>query len=123
MSDTLDWIARIAIAFYFLWAAQWNIKERAIHVAEFRRIGIARGRAALALGVTLQVVGSVLLLVPQTVVWGAITIMAFTVTADALFHRYWQYEDPHERTIHKFFLLEHVALLGGLLSVLAYHSK
>ena len=68
---------------------------------------------------TLILVGSVLLLYTPTAMIGALMLILFTLTADALFHRFWTYADPHEAVIHKFFLIEHIALCGGILGLAA----
>lgn len=115
----IDLVARLGIAFYFLWATWFNIKAWNHHIAEFKRVGVGPAAPALVLGLIVQTIGAVLLVIPQTVVHGAVLLILFTAAADALFHRYWTYSDPGERVIHQFFLFEHVALIGGLLAVIA----
>lgn len=121
-ADHLNLLGRVLVAFYFLWATGFNLKAWGHHVAEFRRIGIARGEPALVLGLVASAGGSVLLLVPGFVALGGAVLIVFTLAADAMFHRYWTYADPHEQVIHKFFLFEHVALVGGLLGLIAPHA-
>lgn len=119
LSATIDLIARLAVAFYFLWATWFNIKAWGHHIAEFRRVGVGPAAPALVIGLIAQAAGAILLIVPQTVIPGAILLIVFTVAADALFHRYWTYAEPGERVMHQFFLFEHVALIGGLLAIIA----
>ncbi|WGD29744.1 DoxX family protein [Ancylobacter sp. WKF20] len=115
----VDLIGRLGIAFYFIWATWFNYTSWGHHISEFNRIGVGPAAPALVLGLIASFVGAVLLLIPGTVVYGAAILIVFTALADALFHRYWTYPDPHEQVIHKFFLFEHVALIGGLLAVIA----
>jgi uncharacterized membrane protein YphA (DoxX/SURF4 family) len=121
MADGLDWLARLGVAFYFLWAAWFNYGARDFHAGEFRRIGIAQGQALVIIGIAWKVLASILLLWPPTAAWGAAMLIVFIVLADACFHRYWTYDAPQERTMHQFFLFEHVALIGGLLAIIANH--
>ena len=119
--EWLNLIGRIGVAVYFLWSVGFNFKAREFHLAEFKRIGIANGTIPLAIGLFMAFGGSILLLIPATIVYGAAVLIVFTLVADALFHRFWTYPDPEQMTIHKFFLFEHVALVGGMIGLAAPH--
>ena len=119
--ETLNLIGRICVAFYFLWATQFNLRAWQHHIAELERIGVPFATPVLAIGLAMQALGSVLLLAGPTLLWGGCILIVFTATADALFHRFWTYPDPAEQVMHKFFLCEHVALIGGLLGLMAAH--
>lgn len=77
--------------------------------------------AALVVGLMLQLAGSLLLLYTHTVVVGGVMLIVFLIAADAMFHRFWTYPDPVEKTNHRFFLYEHVALAGGILGLIDSH--
>lgn len=116
-----DWASRIFIAFYFLSAAWFNFKSWDHHIEEFRRIGIGAARPALFAGLMAMVSGSILFLIPQTVIYGGALIIAFTMGASMLFHRYWTYTDVRDRTMHQQILFENIAHVGGVLAVVALH--
>lgn len=115
----VDWAARITIAFYFLAAAWFNFRSWDHHVAEFDRIGVSPARPALATGLLAMTIGSILLLIPATAVWGGVLLIFFTLGASALFHRYWTYPTADERSTHQQILFENIAHVGGLLAVVA----
>lgn len=119
--ETLNLIGRICVAFYFIWSVWFNFNAREFHLSEFKRIGVSSGAVLLPVGLCMALAGGLLLLYTPTVIYGAGLLIAFTVTADALFHRFWTYSDPHEATIHKFFLYEHVALVGGIIGLAGPH--
>ncbi|RVD30597.1 DoxX family membrane protein [Mesorhizobium sp. M4A.F.Ca.ET.020.02.1.1] len=119
LPDWLNLLGRLGVALYFLWSVWFNIGAREHHYAEFRRIGMPNGELFFWLGVALALAGSLLLLHGATVPYGAAMLILFTLAADALFHRYWTYSDPGEAVMHKFFLFEHAALVGGLLGLAA----
>lgn len=120
LAEALDLLGRIGITFYFLWAAQFNFRTWDHQISEFRRIGLgAVAVPALVVGLAMMVLGAVLLLVPQMVLYGAVILILFTLGADILFHRFWTYRDPGEQIVHKFFLFEHFALCGALLVLVA----
>lgn len=121
-----EWVnlsGRTLVAFYFLWAAAFNIRNWNFNLTEFRRIGVGGGPLLLPMGLVLQTLGSILLVYPHTITVGvgAALLIVFTLTSDILFHRYWTYTDPTEQTVHKQFLFEHVAVIGGIIGLAGPH--
>jgi uncharacterized membrane protein YphA (DoxX/SURF4 family) len=120
LAEIIDWISRLAIAAYFLWAVVFNARTWSFQLSEFKRVGIERGASLLiSIGLAMLASGSVLLVIPSTALVGALILIVFVLSADAIFHRYWTYTDPHDQVIHKIFLFEHVALVGGLLAIVS----
>lgn len=118
LPETLNLLGRFGVAFYFLWSVSFNFAARDHHYAEFARIGLgAAAKPLFAVGLVLAFLGSLLLIYTPTAWFGAAMLIAFTVAADAMFHRFWTYGDPGEAVLHKFFLFEHVALIGGILGL------
>lgn len=117
--EILNLIGRAGVAFYFLWSVPFNVRARGHHLAEFQRIGAPFGPVLFSVGIFLALAGSLAFLYTPTAVVGGAMLIAFTVAADGMFHRYWTYTDPGEQVIHKFFLFEHVALCGGILGLMA----
>lgn len=115
--DILNMIGRLGVVFYFLWSVPFNIGAKGHHLAEFKRIGAPAGAVLFWIGIALASAGSLLFLYTPTAMIGALLLIVFTFTSDALFHRYWTYSDPGEQIMHKFFLFEHVALCGGILGL------
>ncbi|MGH8613541.1 MAG: hypothetical protein ACREYF_16370, partial [Gammaproteobacteria bacterium] len=91
-AEAFNLLGRLRVAFYFLWAAWFNIKTKDQQLAELKRIGMPMRRAALVVGLMLQLAGSLLLLYAHTVVIGGVILIA----ADLMFHRFWTYADPVE---------------------------
>ncbi|MGH8612574.1 MAG: hypothetical protein ACREVZ_13010 [Burkholderiales bacterium] len=119
--EAANLLGRMMVAFYFLWAAWFNIKTKDQQLAELKRIGMPMRRAALVVGLMLQLAGSLLLLYAHTVVIGGMMLIVFLIAADLMFHRFWTYPDPVEQTNHRFFLYEHIALTGGILGLIGSH--
>ncbi|MGR9178881.1 hypothetical protein ACU8OR_25465 (plasmid) [Rhizobium leguminosarum] len=118
--ELLNLVGRIGVAIYFLWSVQFNIAARGHHYAEFQRIGLGGlGKLLFAAGIAISFLGSLLLLYTPTAWIGAALLIVFTFASDALFHRYWTYKDPGDMVVHKFFLIEHIALAGGILGLAA----
>ena len=75
--------------------------------------------AVLVGGFVVQGIGVVLVLFDIHADAGAVLLMIFTVSATALFHRFWSMPDPMRRTYHMLLLSSNVALFGGLLMIFA----
>ena len=118
-SEVANFLGRGLVAFYFLWATYHNLRDYRYHVSEFERIGISVGPVLFFIGGLLSAGGSIALLFTPIVVYGGLTLIIFTLSADFLFHRYWTYINPEERAVHRFFLFEHLAVNGGILGLIA----
>ena len=110
-------LCRALVVFYFLFAAVQNIKNYTFLLGMFQGVGVAGGKLLLPIGILAQMVGSVLFLYAPTVVVGAAILCVFVLAADAMFHRFWTYPNPQERTIHMHFLVEHVAVMAGIVGL------
>ena len=71
----------------------------------------------LGLGFVLQFAGATLLALDVSRTWGAALLIAFTVLASAIFHRWWLMADPLLRHLHLSNLLVNLGVVGGLLLV------
>jgi len=71
------------------------------------------------IGIALATLGSLLFLYTPMAMIGGLLLIVFTLTSDALFHRYGGHSDPGAMVMHKFFLFEHVALCGGIFGLAA----
>jgi uncharacterized membrane protein YphA (DoxX/SURF4 family) len=69
-------------------------------------------------GVVLQFAGIALLLSGWRADIGVYLLMFVTVTASAIFHRFWLMEDAFRRAVSRRMLLHNMAILGGLLLLL-----
>jgi uncharacterized membrane protein YphA (DoxX/SURF4 family) len=123
IAELVNLVGRLGVAFYFVWAFFFNIGARDFHLGEFKRIGIESGKTFFWLGQAMVIAGVALLLYPTTIVYGTGLLIVFTLLSDGLFHRFWTYPEPKDATIHKFFLYEHVALVGGLLGLASMHLR
>jgi uncharacterized membrane protein YphA (DoxX/SURF4 family) len=81
--------------------------------------GVPQARLALLAGFVLQFVGGVLLLFDWNRTLGAGLLIAFTVLASAIFHRWWLAPDPLLAHLHLSNLIVNCGVIGGLLLVAA----
>jgi putative oxidoreductase len=74
-------------------------------------------KVALLVGFALQLVGGVMLALDFRTEIAVTMLIVFTVVATAIFHRFWQIEDPLRRHLALSFVFNNVGIVGGLLLV------
>lgn len=119
-----SWIeiaGRLLLVAFFVAAGLFNLTPARIkdHVDRLAGFGIPLPAAAFWFGITLQFTGCALLLADWHPRIGAWCLIVFTVAANAIFHRYWLVADPGRRNVTRLLLLNGMAILGGLLLLLA----
>jgi uncharacterized membrane protein YphA (DoxX/SURF4 family) len=96
--------------------AGWKFDQ---HLQRMRAYGVPQARLALLGGFALQFAGSLLLLLDWHRTVGAALLIAFTLLASAIFHRWWLIQDPLLSHLHLSNLIVNCGVVGGLLLVAA----
>ena len=115
--DAAD-VGRWLLGGYFLVAGIVNLVTPGSirdHVERMQGFGTPWPAAAFWAGIALQFVGAALVLAGVRVDVGAWCLIAFTVLATAIFHRFWQRTDPMQKRITRLLFMSNVAVVGGLL--------
>jgi putative oxidoreductase len=94
----------------------WKFRQHADRMAAY---GVPLPKATLAMGFVLQFAGAGLLALDLHRVLGATLLIAFTLLASAIFHRWWLIADPLLSHLHLSNLLVNCGIIGGLLLVAA----
>jgi putative oxidoreductase len=89
------------------------------HQDRIAAVGIPVPGAMLWFGFALQYAGSLMLLFDWHKDIGAMLLIVFTIAATAIFHRYWQVEDPLRRHMHFSFIFSNIGLCGALVMLMA----
>ena len=105
---------------FFLVAGFSNLTTARItdHIERMRRFGTPAPAALFWIGIGLQFTGCALIELEWHPAIGVGCLIAFTVAATAMFHRFWQKPDPVQRNFSRLTLLGNTAILGGLLLLL-----
>lgn len=119
-----SWIeiaGRLLVVALFVFAGLMNLTPERIkdHVDRMADFGVPFPAAAFWIGIGLQFAGCALLLADWHPGIGAGCLIVFTAVANAIFHRYWLVPDPPRRNVTRLLLLNGIAILGGLLLLLA----
>jgi len=118
-----SWLAaagRLLIVFSFVVAGLSNLTPAAIkqHTERLAGFHVPFPRLAFWFGIAVQFTGCVLILIGWHAGIGVICLIAFTVAATAIYHRFWSKKDPMQRTISRITLVGNTAIVGGLLLLL-----
>jgi putative oxidoreductase len=116
----LDVAGRLLMTGYFLVAGIANVTPARVqdHIERMRAFGTPFPAAVFWAGIVLQFIGCALVISGWHADAGVLCLIAFTVLASAIFHRFWQKPDPVQRNASRLALLSNVAIVGGLLLLL-----
>ncbi len=96
--------------------AGWKFAQHAQRMAAY---GVPHAKPVLVAGFVLQFAGGLLLALDLWRVLAATLLIAFTVLASAIFHRWWLVADPLLSHLHLSSLIVNCGVVGGLLLVAA----
>ena len=123
MHDDPSWLdaaGRLLIVVCFLATGLCNLTRARIkdHIERMAAFHTPFPAAAFWVGIALQFTGCALLIADWHAEIGAGCLIAFTVAATAIFHRFWSMQDPAKRNVSRIILLGNTGILGGLLLLL-----
>ena len=103
-------------AFLFLGTGLINATTKVQqHVDRMAAQGIPRAALVLWVGFAMQFIGGLSIAFDCRTDIGAPILILFTILATAIFHRFWELEDPLRRHLHLSFIFSNCAIVGGLL--------
>ena len=116
----LDFAGRGLIVLFFVVTGISNLTKARIadHIERMEGFGVPFPATTFWIGIVLQFTGSAMVLADWHPAIGTLCLIVFTITATAIFHRFWQKSDPLQRNISRITLLGNTAILGGLLLLL-----
>jgi len=111
---------RLLIVASFVIAGLCNLTPARVqdHVDRMIAFGTPAPVFLFWLGIVLQFASCVLILADWHADLGVIGLIVFTVTATAIFHRFWQMPDPAKRNGMRLGVINNIAIVGGLLLLL-----
>jgi putative oxidoreductase len=116
----LDAAGRLLLVLFFLVTGLCNLTRERIkdHIDRMAAFRTPFPAAAFWIGITLQFTGCALLATGWHAEAGVYCLILFTLAATAIFHRFWNMQDPMQRNVSRLMLLNNTAILGGLLLLL-----
>ena len=116
----LDTVGRLLIVFFFLVTGLYNLTRERIndHIDRMAASRTLFPRTLFWTGIALQFSGCALILADWHAAIGVWCLIFFTVSATAIFHRFWNKRDSIQRNFSRLTMLGNTAILGGLFLLL-----
>jgi len=109
----------LILAFYLIMAlSSLTREETRLAIARMTELGVPMPVFSFWFGLALQFAGIALLAAGWHADIGVYLLIFSTVTASAIFHRFWNMQDPFRRAVSRRMLFHNMAIVGGLLLVL-----
>lgn len=120
-SAGLQAAGRLLIVGFFVVAGLMNLTPARIkdHIDRAAAFHTPFPTFAFWCGIALQFASCALIVAGWHARLGVVGLIVFTVCASAIYHRFWHMPDPMKRNFSRLALLNNVAILGGLLLLLA----
>ncbi|MEM9917851.1 MAG: DoxX family protein [Bacteroidota bacterium] len=117
MKDVTDLIARILIAFIFLYEAYDSIAFFQATKKKMISYGLTWNQDLLLMGaIFLLLMGGTLVLIGYRSGFGAILLMLYWVPVTFIVHSWWN-DPPEQQRLEAIMFMKNIAILGGLLMI------
>ena len=119
-ATSLETVGKFLIVGYFIAAGLNNLFPSRIteHIGRLGGFGVPLPAAAFWIAHAALFGGCALILAGWHADLGVMLLIAFTVVANALYHRFWKVEDPFRRNLLRVQLMNGFGTVGGLLLLL-----
>lgn len=112
-------IAHVMIAFLFVYRGIDSLPNFADHLKRFENHGVPFPRLVLVGGFATMLIAGAMVALDLYTAYAAAMLILFTVLANLLYHHFWTMEDPRLRQTHTWIFCNNIAVMGGLLMVVA----
>lgn len=117
---TLEIVGQLLLASLFAITVSLNATTKVKqHADRMGQLGVPSPYVFLWAGFAIQAAGAVMVVLDWHTSIGAVLLIIFTVLATAVFHRFWQLDDPMKRHMDMSIFLTNTAVVGGLLLLIA----
>jgi putative oxidoreductase len=118
----LDAAGRLLFVAYFVAAGLCNLVPARVkdHIERMSAFGTPFPTAVHWTGISIQFTGCALVLSGWRADIGVALLIAFTIAATAIFHRFWNMHEPARRNVSRVMFLNNIGVLAGLLLLLQH---
>ena len=111
-------LGRLFLGAHFFIAGVRNFMNFAVWIPRMEARGVPQPKLALIFAFAVQTAGGALVATGLRSAVGAAALIAFTIGATIAWHNFWDYAGE-ERRVHINYCLTNMALIGGLLLIIA----
>lgn len=119
LNNALSLVGRLLLALLFLPAGIGKLTGFAGTVAYIQSVGMPVPEIAAALALTVEIVGSVALVMGFGTRIAATVLALFTLVASFYFHNYWG-APAEQQFVQQLLFFKNIAVVGGLLTLAAW---
>jgi putative oxidoreductase len=119
LANTLALIGRILLAWLFIDSGYAKIGGFQGTVGYIASKGLPAAQALAGAALIIELVGAALLVIGWKARWAALALAVFTAVATFFFHNFWAMPEA-QQGMQKLMFLKNLAIIGGLLFVVAY---
>ena len=119
LANLLILIGRILISFLFLWNGFEKMRHWHQCSEKMKARGVPHPHIVMPVGFILEVLGGLSVLLGFLPRLGAILLLIYAVWTIFWTHRFWEVKEHEPRRIEKLFFMKSLAIIGGLLMILA----
>lgn len=117
--SALHMTGQLLLAFLFVATGVINAATKfQQHLDRMVAASVPAAKLMLIVGFALQLVGGAMLALDYRTEIAATILIVFTIAATAIFHRFWQIDDPLRRHLALSFVFNNCGIVGGLLLVM-----
>jgi uncharacterized membrane protein YphA (DoxX/SURF4 family) len=115
-------LGKYMILLLFLVTGSLNLAPARVkdHIDRMAGFGVPLPAFAFWFGIGMEFTGCALILAGWHAQVGVWLLIAFTVIAGSIFHRFWLVDDPMRRQMLRIAALNNIAVIGGLLLLLQF---
>jgi putative oxidoreductase len=115
-------LGRVLFGGYFLMQAYYHFKNVDSYTGYAASKGVPHPKyAVLGTGVLLAI-GGLSIVTASFIPWGVLALSIFLVGVTPKMHNYWAITDPNQQMVERVNFYKNLALLGGVLLLLAIES-
>ncbi len=121
---SLDWayaLGRVLLALLFLWSGYGKIANVAGTAGYMKSFGMPLPEVLVWVALLVELAGGAMLVLGYKVRWAALALIVFTVIASFVFHAFWAVP-PEQAMGQQINFMKNIAIIGGLLALLAHGS-
>jgi putative oxidoreductase len=119
LQNPLSLLGRLLLAALFLTAGIGKITSFSGTVGYISSVGLPLPEVGAALALTVEILGSIALIIGLGIRPAALVLALFTVVASLFFHNYWGVPADQQR-MQQLLFYKNLAVVGGLLTVAAW---
>lgn len=118
--STLEALGRILIAALFLHQGYFALTLRyALHTERLRSWHFPLPQVALAIGFMMMFAGASLVMLNVYTTIGGLLLLVFSVVATVIYQNFWAIKEPERRADKRASFMYNLAVIGGILMVIA----